>query len=86
MKFIIFSIFIGLFFPACTSSTSPSYNSYIYKGINFGLNRNEAFKKGVHDGCTTASGVYTKNHEAFNQDRSYRDGWGDGRLLCHNKG
>ena len=85
MKQIVLCLLIGLSFTACTSSTGPSYNSYIYKGINFGSDRNDAFKRGVQDGCRTASGTYTKDHEAFNADRDYRYGWGDGRLQCHGR-
>ena len=85
MKEIALCIFLGLTFTACTSSGGPSYNSYVYNGMNFGSNRNDAFKRGVQDGCRTASGTYSKDHEAFNVNISYKNGWADGRLQCHGK-
>ena len=85
MKKIALIIFTVTLFTACSSYIDPSYNSYIYKGINFGVERNDAFKRGVQDGCLTASGTYRKDHESFNTSTSYRDGWGDGRLQCHGK-
>jgi len=85
MKQIALCVLIGFSFTACTSSMGPSYNSYVYKGMDFGSDRNDAFKRGVQDGCRTASGSYTKDHEAFKANISYRDGWGNGRLQCHSK-
>lgn len=55
---------------------------FVYKGINFGKNRDADFKRGVIDGCTTASGKYSKDHSSFNANLSYRTGWEDGRLKC----
>ena len=55
----------GLFLTACTSSSSVSYNDYIYNGINFGSDRDASFKKGVQDACKTADGDYTKNHDSL---------------------
>lgn len=74
---------------ACSSSeaslkTSPK-NAYIYNGINFGTNRNVDFKHGIRDACRTADGDYTKNHELFKTNESYRVGWEDGRLQCKGK-
>ncbi len=75
----------GLLFTACTSSTPSLENAYIYNGINFGSDRDESFKHGVKDACHTADGDYTKNHELFNNNESYRIGWEDGRLQCKGK-
>ena len=76
---------IGLLLTACTSSSSVSYNDYMYKGINFGSDRDANFKKGVQDACKTADGDYTKNHDMFRNNESYRIGWEDGRLQCKGK-
>ena len=57
-------------------------SAFVYKGINFGKNRDADFKRGVIDGCTTASGKYSKDHSSFNASSSYRTGWEDGRLKC----
>ncbi len=74
----------GLLLTACISS-SPSYNDYIYQGINFGSDRDASFKKGVQDACRTADGYYTKDHTLFKNNKSYRIGWEDGRLQCKGK-
>ena len=82
----------GLLLTACTSSSlsmsSPSIsggNDYIYQGINFGSDRDSSFKHGVRDACKTADGDYTKDHNLFNNNESYRVGWEDGRLQCKGK-
>lgn len=75
----------GLLMTACTSSGVSLKNGYIYNGINFGADRNADFKHGVRDACRTAGGDYTKNHELFKTNESYRVGWEDGRLQCKGK-
>ena len=40
------------------------------------------FILGAEDGCTTAKGDYTKNHDAFNSDVEYHEGWFAGRRYC----
>ena len=44
--------------------------------------KSEAYILGAEDGCTTANGDYTKNHDAFNNDMEYYDGWFAGRRYC----
>jgi hypothetical protein len=85
MKHIGLSIVVGCLLTACTSSSGPSNNSYIYNGIDFGSNRNYEFKKGVQHACLTADGQYTKDRELFNNNISYKTGWEDGRIRCHGK-
>ena len=60
---------------------SPS-EAFIYKGHNFGENRDANYKQGVKDGCRTADGRYTKNHALFGGESDYRTGWEHGRLHC----
>ena len=43
------------------------------------------YKAGYQDGCTTAHGEYTKDHELFRNDRDYCDGWFAGRSGCQKK-
>lgn len=74
-----------LLLTACTSSGVSLENAYIYQGINFGSDRNASFKHGVRDACKTADGYYTKDHNLFNNNESYRIGWEDGRLQCKGK-
>lgn len=78
-------IVTGVLLAACTSSTMISKNDYIYQGINFGSDRDANFKQGVQDACKTADGDYTKNHNQFRKNESYRIGWEDGRLQCKGK-
>ena len=85
MKYIGLSMVLGFLLTACTSSSGPSHNSYIYNGIDFGSNRNYDFKRGVQDACRTADGQYTKNRELFNNNISYKVGWENGRLKCKGK-
>jgi hypothetical protein len=40
------------------------------------------YVKGAEDGCATANGDYTKNHEAFNTNIEYHEGWFAGRRYC----
>ncbi len=76
----------GILLPACTSSSITHENDYVYKGINFGPDRDASFKKGVQDACKTADGDYTKDHHLFKTNESYRVGWEDGRLQCKGRG
>ncbi len=43
------------------------------------------YQNGYQDGCSTAHGDYTKNHELFKSDRDYYDGWFAGRSGCQGK-
>lgn len=88
MKYITILVLAGLLLAGCTSSgVSPAGSgaAYVYKGINFGYDRDAGFKHGVRDGCETASGAYVKDHALFNAGGSYKFGWGEGRIKCHNK-
>ncbi len=85
MKKILLTIAVGLLLTACTSSEVAPANAYIYNGINFGADRNADFKQGVRDACRTADGDYTKDHNKFNNNESYKIGWEDGRLQCKGK-
>ena len=80
------TIFTGILLTACSSSSVSHENDYIYQGINFGPDRDASFKQGVQDACKTADGDYTKDHNLFKTNVSYRVGWEDGRLQCKGKG
>ena len=85
-KIITSSILTALLLTACGSSKITHSNDYVYRGINFGPDRDATFKKGVQDACKTADGDYTKDHDLFNNSISYRVGWEDGRLNCKGEG
>ncbi len=44
--------------------------------------KTETYIRGAEDGCTTANGDYTKNHDDFNNDIEYHEGWFAGRKYC----
>jgi len=82
---LLAGLLLGLLLSACTSSELSVQNAYMYKGINFGGDRDASFKHGVRDACKTADGDYTKDHGLFKSNESYRIGWEDGRLQCKGK-
>ena len=59
-----------------------SKGDFVYKGHNFGSNRDAEYKQGVKDGCKTSSGNYTKNHSLFKAENDYHVGWEHGRIHC----
>jgi hypothetical protein len=61
-------------FTACTSSSTPAVSK---------IARSADFKLGQQDGCTTASGEYSKNRELFKNNTQYNDGWFYGRKQCN---
>ena len=74
MKQIIqISFILGttLLFTACGTNATPE------------IARSADFKVGQKEGCTTASGEYTKNSTLFNENKEYRNGWFYGRKHCN---
>ena len=68
----------ALLFTACTNSkTGPK----VPKPMNTS-GKSPVFIKGAEDGCDTANGNYTKDHDAFNSDIEYHEGWFAGRKYC----
>ncbi|MEA3433767.1 MAG: hypothetical protein U9R13_04235 [Campylobacterota bacterium] len=62
---------VSILFTACTSSSvAPVVKS-------------PSFQLGETDGCKTATGVYTKDGNAFDKDKEYKDGWYAGRKNCN---
>ena len=70
----------SLLFNACGSS-SQNAAPQPYRALDLN-NKSESFKQGAHDGCVTAAEKYKKNHEAFNNDFDYNEGWWAGRRNC----
>jgi hypothetical protein len=60
-----------LFLTGCTASSAPVPD------------QTPDFKLGVHDGCATATGEYTKNSELFRGNNAYHEGWFYGRKTCN---
>jgi len=70
----------------CVSSVSdavPGSGDFIYRGHDFGPDRNSDYRKGVMDGCRTSDGDYSKDHALFKTSESYHAGWEHGRLHCN---
>jgi len=40
------------------------------------------YVRGAEDGCATANGDYSKDHDAFNSNMQYHEGWFAGRRYC----
>jgi hypothetical protein len=55
---------------------------FIYKGHDFGPDRNAEYRQGAIDGCNTAGGNYSKNHALYQNNTSYHTGREPGRLHC----
>jgi len=62
---------VSLLFTACTSSTATP------------MVKSPSFELGEKDGCSTATGKYTKNSDAFKMDTDYKNGWFYGRKNCN---
>ena len=76
--FVSFSFLLG----ACGSSSHPAPQSY--RPLNLD-NKSEHYRKGAHDGCVTAAETYKKDHELFNNDFEYNEGWWAGRRNCEGR-
>jgi hypothetical protein len=70
-----------LLFTACGSSKSYPKP---YKPLNL-TNKSQSYAQGASDGCATAAETYKKNHEAFNNDFEYNEGWWAGRRNCEGR-
>lgn len=62
---------LSLVLTACTSSSATP------------MVKSPSFESGEKDGCSTASGAYTKNSDAFKMDADYKNGWFYGRKNCN---
>jgi len=79
------SLSIVIFLSGCVSPAPnivPGEEDFIYRGHDFGPDRDAAYRQGVKDGCRTSDGDYTKNHAAYETEESYHMGWEHGRLHC----
>jgi len=67
---------------ACSSSKKSIPQPY--KSLDL-RGQSESFIAGANDGCETASETYKKDHEAFNNDFEYNEGWWIGRHNCESR-
>jgi len=67
---------------ACGSSKKKGPNPYRPLDLR---GESESFISGANDGCETAYIKYKKNHEAFNNDFQYNEGWWAGRHNCEGR-
>ncbi|SFZ98008.1 hypothetical protein MNB_SV-5-1668 [hydrothermal vent metagenome] len=71
-----------LIFTACGSSNRVQPQPY--KPLDLSK-KSENYKQGASDGCSTAAETYKKDHEAFNNDFEYNEGWWAGRRNCEGR-
>ena len=64
-------------FSACSNHHGPR----VKKPMNT-RGKSPIYIRGAEDGCATANGDYTKDHDAFNNDMDYHEGWFAGRSYC----
>jgi hypothetical protein len=80
-KIILLLIYLILF-NACSSNKKigpQQYNPLDLRG------KSESFISGANDGCETAYKKYKKDHEAFNNNFQYNEGWWAGRHNCEGR-
>ena len=82
-------LFMGLviLLTACGSSKKRSPKPYApqpYRPLDL-RGQSESFIAGANDGCDTAYVKYKKDHEAFNNDFEYNEGWWAGRHNCEGR-
>jgi len=65
------------------ASTSFLFTACTGSNAEMPVSDSPSFKLGEKDGCSTASGLYTKNSDAFNIDADYKNGWYYGRKNCN---
>lgn len=53
-----------------------------HQKIHFLGDGSPEFKMGVRHGCKTAAGFYTKDSHRFKTQKSYHEGWFQGRNKC----
>ncbi len=80
IKIILFMGLI-LLLTACGSSRKRSPQPQPYRPLDL-RGQSESFISGANDGCETAHEKYKKDHEAFNNDFEYNEGWWAGRRNC----
>ena len=66
---------------ACGSSKKRDPQPQPYRPLDL-RGESESFIAGADDGCETAYEKYKKDHEAFNNDLEYNEGWWAGRHNC----
>ena len=71
-----------LLFTSCGSSNKSQPQPYRPLDLT---NKSESFRQGASDGCSTASENYKKNHEEFNNNFDYNEGWWAGRRNCEGR-
>lgn len=79
---VALSLISLLLLTACGSNSKSTPQPY--RPLNLS-HKSESFKQGAHDGCLTATEKYKKDHDAFNDDFDYNEGWWAGRRNCEGR-
>lgn len=75
---------IALSFTACRKKTPTVLKKISYRPLDL-TGKTEEYRRGAGDGCDTAVSKYTKDHDAFNTNIEYYNGWFAGRRNCEEK-
>jgi len=79
---ILLCLSSALLLTACGSSRPSAHAPYKPLRLD---NKPESYQRGAHDGCVTAAETYKKDHDAFNDDFDYNEGWWAGRRNCEGR-
>jgi len=80
-KIVVTAIIIAISFSACKKRSPKPHGQKQQREIDISR-KSENFKRGISDGCATANGTYSKDHNAFNTNSEYYSGWFTGRREC----
>jgi hypothetical protein len=83
-KIIVTAIIIAISLTACKRRSPRPHVQKQQREIDISR-KSVIFKRGISDGCATANGAYTKDHDAFNTNLEYRSGWFAGRRECESE-
>ena len=84
--FVIILAIVMIGITACKKKSPSVSHRYVapYKPVDI-FGKSENFKIGANDGCLTADGKYTKQHDLFNTNIEYYNGWFAGRRNCEGR-
>ena len=77
-------LFITSFILLTACGSSKKRGPQPYRPLDL-KGESESFIAGANDGCETAYEKYKKDHEAFNNNFEYNEGWWAGRHNCEGR-
>ncbi|MDQ7046385.1 MAG: hypothetical protein Q9M39_01680 [Sulfurovum sp.] len=73
---------VGAAVVVASNSDGSHTGDYYHHDHNYGENRNYSYRRGVRDGCDSAKGRWSKDHDRFRHDNNYKEGWKAGHRRC----